>query len=279
MLTAAELKALLTAHHLRLTKRLGQNYLVDRGIIHRVIEACALSRSDSVIEIGAGLGALTEPLAERAGRVTALEVDRAICHLLSERLKPLANVTVRCEDALDFSWRAVSDAVVVGAIPYHITSPILVMLSEHRQAIRKAVLIVQEEVGDRLLAQPGTKAYGRLSVLGQYGWNITRRFRAPRHAFFPQPAVDSVVLELAGRKEPPVAVAQEPLFFEVVKAAFSQRRKTLLNCLLTLDGGLRRDTVERWLQQAGLPPAIRGEALSLEQFARLANTFGQVRQK
>lgn len=276
MLTASALKSLLAAHHLRLTKRLGQNYLVDEGAIRRVVDTCGLSRTDTVIEIGAGLGALTEPLAEQAGRVMALEVDRAISALLRERLTRLPNVTVLCEDALEFSWRAVADAVVVGAIPYHITSPILIMLGEHRQAIRKAVLILQEEVGDRLLAQPGTKAYGRLSVLGHYCWKITRRFRVPRHAFFPQPEVDSLVLELASRDVQPVAVAQEDRFFEVVKAAFSQRRKTLVNCLMTLDrGSLRRETVERWVRDAGLPLTVRGETLSLAQFARLADIFGQ----
>ena len=272
MLTASQLKSLLASHGLRLTKRLGQHYLIDARMIQRVVESCRLSPQDTVVEIGAGLGALTEPLADRAGRVIALEVDRAIGALLRERLKLLANVTVLCEDALEFSWRAIADAVVVGAIPYHITSPMLIVLGEHRETIRRTVLILQEEVGDRLLAQPGTKAYGRLSVLGQYCWEMARRFRIPRQAFFPQPEVDSLVLELVSRRTPPVAVAQEALFFEVVKAAFSQRRKTLVNCLMTLHGEhLRREAVERWVRDAGLPLTVRGEALSLEQFSRLAN--------
>lgn len=275
MLTAAELKSLLRLHQLRLTKRLGQNHLVDARSIGRIIERCALSRADTVVEIGAGLGALTEPLAERVGQVIALEVDRAIGALLRERMQRWPNVTVRCEDALKFPWASMREVTVIGAIPYHITSAIFVSLCEARQAIRKAVLIVQEEVGERLLAAPATKAYGRLSVLGQYCWSIRKLLDVSRHAFYPQPAVDSVCLEFARRSGAAVRVGNEAMFFAVVKAAFSQRRKTLANCLCGRGGvGLARPAAEALISQAGLSPGVRGEQLSIEQFAALARALG-----
>lgn len=284
MLTASALKALLQAHGLRLTKRLGQHFLVDERVVRRIVEQCELSSSETVVEIGPGLGALTEPLAERAGRVIAVEIDQRISALLAERLASAPNVAVRCQDILEFSWGSVGDVTVVGAIPYHLTSLILSALSEARRAIRRVVLVVQEELAQRLLAAPGTKAYGRLSVLAQYAWDVSSRLFIPRSAFFPQPKVDSRCLLLRPRRRPPVAVASEPVFFEIVKAAFSHRRKTLVNCLTkgfvsAAMGGsgravrLGRSQVEILLRGFGLPPSVRGEALSLEQFAALANAL------
>ena len=274
MLTATELKSLLRQHRLRLTKRLGQHHLIDARIAQRLVDACGLSRQDTVVEIGAGLGALTGWLAQGAGRVMAVEVDRGICALLAERMTNRTNVTVICQDIREFSWERAYGALVVGTVPYHITSPILVSLCEERGQIPKAVLVVQREVAQRLIAKPGTKAYGRLSVLGQYGWEISVAFGVPRSAFFPQPAVDSCCVRLLSRVHPPVRVDDEQRFFEVVKAAFSQRRKTLANCLSAqMSLRMSRATAEAILRDLGLPRAIRGEALSLEQFAALANAL------
>ena len=276
MLAVSELKTLLRSNGLRLTKRLGQHHLIDARVIGRVVERCELSRGDTVVEIGAGLGALTEPLAERAGRVIAVEIDRRIASLLAERMSARKNVSVVCEDILDFSWDRLEGVVVIGAIPYHITSPILVWLSEARRAIRKAVLILQQEVAQRLAAAPGTKAYGRLSVLGQYGWEIAPLFLVPRSAFFPQPDVDSSCLQLTSRVRSPVTVRDEARFFEVVKAAFAQRRKTLVNCLSVAPAlGVSRTRAEDAVSALDLPRAVRGEALSLEQFAALATLLPQ----
>ncbi len=278
MLTAAELQSLLRAHRLRLTKRLGQHHLVDARVVERIVEACQLTPTDTVLEIGPGLGALTEGLAERAGRVVAVEVDRGIATLLRARLAGRHNVTVACEDVLRYSWAGVRDAVAVGAIPYHITAPIIVALYEHRRAIRRAVLILQREVGGRLAAKPGTKAYGRLSVLGQYAWDIVTLFGVPRSAFYPQPEVDSVCVRLTARKEARVVVDDEATLFDVVKAAFAQRRKTLANCLSGPQGlGLSRSEAEAVLQRAGLPAGVRGETLSLSQFAAVADRFAPMR--
>ena len=274
MLTASELKTFLRTHELRLTKRLGQHHLVDAQLAGRLIEQVHLSPNETVVEIGAGLGALTELLAANAGRVIAVEVDPKVCELLRVRLAGCSNVSVLCEDILTFSWTAHQGSVVVGAIPYHITSPILVSLCGNRRVIREAWLILQEEVAQRLLAQPGTKAYGRLSVLGQYCWDIASVMTISRSAFFPQPEVDSVCLKLQPRSQPPVAVADEPLMFEVVKAAFAHRRKTLANCLSAHEPTLaNRPQAEAVLRQMGLPAGVRGEQLSLEQFAHLANAL------
>jgi 16S rRNA (adenine1518-N6/adenine1519-N6)-dimethyltransferase len=272
MLTVGELKALLGANGLRLSKRLGQHHLVDGRIIERLVASCDLTGDDTVVEIGAGLGALTEPVAARAGRIIAIEVDRRICELLSARMKPLANVTVCCEDVLSFSWPTMRGAVIIGAIPYHITSPIIVSLCEQRALLKAAWLLVQREVAQRLLAAPGTKAYGRLSVLCQYGWELSEVMKVSRSAFYPQPAVDSSWLRMLPQHAPSVAVDDEAWLFEVVKAAFGQRRKTLANCLRSA-GMADHTNLGGLLRQLKLPPDVRAERLTLEQFAALATAL------
>ena len=248
---------------------------MDAQAAARIVDACRLSQQDLVVEIGAGLGALTEGLAAHAGRVIAVEVDRRFSALLAERLRSTANVEVRCADILELDWTPLRAAVVVGAIPYHITSPILVVLSEHRRHLCDAVLVMQQEVARRLTARPGTKAYGRLSLLGQYCWQMELVFAVPRGVFFPPPEVDSACVRLIPRPTPAVAVASEPRLFALVKAAFAQRRKTLVNCLAAdLSLGIARREAEAAVEVVGLPPTVRGETLSLEQFAALANLLG-----
>ncbi|MBI3320661.1 MAG: ribosomal RNA small subunit methyltransferase A [Candidatus Omnitrophica bacterium] len=274
MLTVAELTALLTTYHLRLTKRLGQHHLVDPRLIERIVDACQLARRDTVVEVGAGLGALTEPLARRAGRVIAVELDSGISRLLASRMAPFGNVTVVHADILRFAWEQTPGTVVVGAIPYQITSPLLMLLSEHRQQIRNAILVIQREVAQRLLAKPGTKAYGRFSIVGQFRWQIEAVVTVPRTAFFPRPAVESCCVRLTPRTHPPAPVDDEAFFFEVVKAAFAKRRKTLVNCLSVLaPQRIPRAVVEAALHTLHVPLTIRGEALSIIQLAALANTL------
>ncbi len=267
MLTATELKTILRAQGIRLTKRLGQHHLIDSRAITRVIAACELSTQDTVVEIGPGLGALTEPLAQEAGQVIAVEVDRHIAALLTERMASRQNVTVISADILTFDWTHVGPVVVVGAIPYSITSPILSVLSEWQHTIQRAVLIVQQEVARRLLALPGTKSYGRLSILAQYHWDVSFVSTIGRHAFFPQPDVDSSCLRLAPHRHTLLPQEDTARFFAFVKAAFAHRRKSLLNSLrdAELDGFVRAD-VEAVLCQLGYPLSLRGETLSLEQF-------------
>ena len=272
MLSATDLKILLKHHGLRLMKRLGQHHLIDANVIRRVVDACELSGTETVVEIGAGLGALTESLASRASTVLAVEVDAKIADVLEHRLQAQGRVRVLRQDILEFRWETTPGAVVVGAIPYQLTSPILAALCEHRAFIRRAVLVMQREVAERLAARPGTKAYGRLSALAQYGYQIETVCSIPRGAFFPPPAVESRCVRLLPRSSPAVRVDDEARFFRVVKAAFAHRRKTLVNCLSDPRGGLMaRARAEALLQKLKLPPSVRGEALSLEQFAMVAN--------
>jgi 16S rRNA (adenine1518-N6/adenine1519-N6)-dimethyltransferase len=306
MLTPTQLKTLLGSHGLRLTKRLGQHHLVDARVIERLLAKAALSPDDTVVEIGPGLGALTEPLAQRVRRVIAVEIDRGIAALLSERMRPHPNVEVICGDILTFAWPHGEPLTVIGAIPYHITSPILVSLCEQRRFITQAVLILQEELAQRLLAKPGTRAWGRLSVLVQYGWQLTSLCRVPSGAFFPRPRVDSRCVRLIPRP-PPSGMAVDPStpparlaspneaagvaqdsatqaslceagraglhesqLFELTRRAFAHRRKTVVNCLSEA-GTISRQEVEAALGAIGVPVAVRAQALSIERLIALAN--------
>lgn len=274
MHTKTQLVELLRVHGLRLRKRLGQNYLVDQAMAKRLVAGCDLDAADTVVEIGAGLGALTDLIAARVTRVYAVDVDDGICRILRARLASLPNVEVQCQDILAFPWADHPGVKVIGAIPYQITSPILVSLAEHARHIRAAWLAVQREVAQRLRASPGTKAYGRLSVLAQYRFDVALVWRIPRTAFFPEPAVDSSWVALTPRTHPAAHVADEALFFGVVRAAFAQRRKMLSNCLeLVAERAVAAPVAHEAIRQAGLPARVRGEDLSLEAFARLTETL------
>lgn len=272
MHTKIELLELLRAQGIRLSKRLGQHYLVDPNMCRKLVGLCEIAPDDTVVEIGAGLGALTDLLAARAKQVVAVEVDRAISERLRRRLAHLSTVEVLCQDILEFPWAQYRGSKVIGTIPYHITSPILVSLCEQATEIPMAWLGIQHEVAQRLCAAPGSKAYGRLTVLVQYRFMASRLARIPRSAFFPQPEVDSAWVRLVAHPSPPVAVDDAALLFDVVRAAFSQRRKTLANCLTQLRAQrLTRAQALRLIQEAGLAAGVRGETLPLEAFARVTN--------
>lgn len=274
MLTATELKTLLRVHGLRLTKRLGQHFLVDEPLARRLIGSCHVTPQDTVIEIGAGLGALTEWLSNAAGRVIAVEADRAISALLQTRMAHRPNVEVICQDILTFPWPRYAGSAVIGMIPYSITSPILVNLCEHAAQVSGVWLGIQREVAQRLAARPGTKAYGRLTILVQYRFEVEELLRISRSVFFPQPKVDSSWVRLRPRASPAVTVEDERLFFAVVQAAFAQRRKTLVNGLWAWSQErIPRQRLAGLVTQLGLAATVRGEALSLSQFAALARVL------
>jgi 16S rRNA (adenine1518-N6/adenine1519-N6)-dimethyltransferase len=277
MHTKPELLEALQAHRIRLTKRLGQTYLIDPRASVRLLEVCGLSSDDRVVEIGAGLGALTLPLAERVRQVAAIEVDPRVSEVLRTRVSGFSHVQVHCEDVLTVDWSRYHGWKVIGMIPYHITSLILVALSEATPHLADIWLGMQREVAQRLSATPSTKAYGRLTVLAQYRWQVKIAAPIPRHQFFPVPKVDSCWVHCAPRTVP-LPVENEALFFAVVKAAFAQRRKTLQNCLReleppTLASGLSAGQAAAALERAGLAPAVRGEQLSLDDFTRLSNAI------
>jgi 16S rRNA (adenine1518-N6/adenine1519-N6)-dimethyltransferase len=265
-------------HQFRAKRRLGQSFLLDPGILARLAEAAELSPADTVLEIGPGTGNLTRELARRAGAVVAVEIDRELEPLLAETLAEFNNVHLVWGDFLaqDLTrlWELAppgpgGTCKVAANLPYYITSPILVKLLTSQSAPALAVLLVQQEVAERLVAVPGTRAYGSLSVLVQFYTIPELVLKVPPRAFFPAPEVSSAAVRLRLRSDPPVDVQDSALFFQVVRAAFGQRRKTLINALL---GGLEwadKDTLAAALKEAGIDPTRRGETLSLEEFAAL----------
>lgn len=284
MHTKTELITLLKAHRLRLSKRLGQHYLIDARLTRRAIDSCELRPDDVVLEIGAGLGALTGGLAERAKQVIAVEFDRRIAGLLAQRLAPAGNVTVLHDDILRLRWEDYPATVVIGAIPYQVTSEVIARLCQQAAAklahenarakqggLRGAWLGVQAEVARRLCARPGTKEYGRLTILGRHRFEVTALFRMPRQAFFPVPNIESTWIRLQPLPPRAVDARDEQLAFELVRAAFAHRRKTLANCLLSADGGrLSTEAIAEAMSATGLPSNVRGERLSFDQFLSLA---------
>ncbi|CAO0820164.1 Ribosomal RNA small subunit methyltransferase A [Desulfarculales bacterium] len=270
---------LLHTHGMRASKRRGQNFLCQPATALSIVRSAGLTLGDVVLEIGAGLGALTLAAASLAGRVIAIEVDRGLHQVLVDLLQRqgVANVDLRLTDALALDWPAtVKEAggplVVVGNLPYAISSPLLFKLLENRACWRSATLMVQREVATRLLTQPGGKDYGRLSVLMQTWLEVRRGQVVGSEQFFPQPAVDSQILHFRPLEEPMVPLAgptDAEWFAKVVKAAYSQRRKTLAN---SLTGGLgrSREEVLQALAVAHLNPVRRAETLSPQELGRVA---------
>ena len=265
---------ILKVFHLRASKKLGQNFLIDAAVVRGIVEAAELQEGDRVLEIGPGIGTLTQGLAESGAQVTAVELDKKLPAVLAETLKGYENVRIVQGDILKTDIRELmGDAPfkVAANLPYYITTPILMALLEQRLPIRKIVTMVQKEVAERMIAPPGSKTYGALSVAVQYYTAPEIVLDVPPKSFIPAPEVDSVVIACKVRGEPPVAVRDEKLFFRVVKAAFGQRRKTLSNALK--GAGFLKDEVQEALEQAGIEAARRGETLSLEEFAQLADAF------
>lgn len=286
----AAVRAIMQRYGISCRKSLGQNFLIDANIIDKIIAAADLTAEDLVVEIGPGLGALTARTAQRAGRVLAVEVDRGLLPVLAETLDGAGNVEVVQGDALEVDFDGLVEEKTGGIfgrsgkkykllanLPYYITSPLLMHLLLGRFNFSLLIVMIQLEVAARLVAEPGTGDYGALSVAVQYFTEPKKLFRVPRTVFFPSPGVDSAVVKLAVRLEPVVAVQDETLFFKVVRAAFGQRRKTLLNSLAGSGLGFARETCLSALERAGIDPGRRGETLSLSEFASLTGSFFDAR--
>jgi len=279
-------RALLKHHGLACRKSLGQNFLVDPNIVRKIIGAAELNKSDLVVEIGPGLGALTTQASVSAGNVLAVEVDRGLLSILAGMLEHAGNVELIQGDALDINFdEMVADKTggvfgqggrsykMLANLPYYITSPLLMHMLVGRFNISMIVIMVQAEVASRLAALPGTKAYGALSVVVNYFTRPKMLFRVPRTVFYPQPGVDSAVVKLKIRPEPAVNVSDERTFFQVVRASFGQRRKTLLNSLSGSGLGFSRDSCLRALNHAKIDPGRRGETLNINEFADLTEAL------
>jgi len=259
------------------TRALGQHFLRDRSVVDRIVDLVAPTARDLVVEIGPGRGALTETLAGRAGRLLTLEIDAALAATLQARFAGSRHVEVRQADARQFDYRALraldpaGRVLVVGNLPYSVGKPILAALVEAAPAIDEMALMLQKEVAERVAAEPGGKTYGALSVLTQVAVAPRLAFSVPPGAFSPPPLVDSAVLHLVAHRTPPVPVADPTRFASVVRAAFSQRRKSLANALAA-GLGLGAERARRLVKAAGIDPGRRAETLSLAEFARLAAT-------
>lgn len=277
-------RKLLADHNLSLKKSLGQHFLVDERVLDKIIDASDLDASTGVLEIGPGMGALTERLADRAGRVLAVEIDGRLIPILKELFADRPQVTVVHGDALkvdlkELMVRHLGSArrySVVANLPYYATSPILMRLLEERLPLDRIVVMIQKEVADRIMAEPGTKEYGSLSVAVRYFADVFWVCSVPRNCFVPRPQVDSAVISLRIRREPLVSVRNEDLFFRVVRAGFFQRRKTLANALsAAFFGGKGKADLGNLLKEMGIDPNRRGETLTLEEFARLSDVLDQ----
>lgn len=264
-------------------KSLGQNFLIDTNVLNRIVDYAEIGPKGGAIEIGPGIGALTEQLAKRAEKVVAFEIDQRLLPILDETLAPYDNVTIINKDVLKANVHEVfqeqfeegQDVMVVANLPYYVTTPILFKLLEEKLPVRGFVVMMQKEVGDRLAAKPGTKDYGSLSIAIQYYTEVETVMTVPRTVFVPQPNVDSSVIRLLKRPKPIVEVIDEKFFFEVVRASFAQRRKTLMNNLSNNLNDFPKDKelLERILTEIGIDPKRRGETLSIEEFAMLSNAL------
>ena len=276
-------KAVLERHGFTFKKSFGQNFLTDTNILQKIVDTAEIDDQVNVIEIGPGIGALTEFLAERAAQVMAFEIDHRLVPILADTLRDFDNVTVVNEDILkvDLAQHIQNfknpdlPIKVVANLPYYITTPILMHLIESGIPFSEFVVMMQREVADRISAKPNTKAYGSLSIAVQYYMTAKVAFIVPRTVFVPAPNVDSAILKMVRRPEPAVAVEDEKFFFKVSKASFTHRRKTLWNNLTGYFGKTEevKDKLTRALDQAGLSPSVRGEALGLEEFASLADAL------
>ena len=264
-------------------KKFGQNFLIDQNILDKIVESADLTEKDCVLEIGPGIGTMTQRLAEEAGEVIAVEIDRNLIPILKDTLSPYENVTIINDDILKVDLAGLVQernggrpVKVVANLPYYITTPIIMALFEKHVPLQSVTVMVQKEVADRMQVGPGTKDYGALSLAVQYYSRPEIITRVPASCFMPSPNVDSTVIRLTRYEEPPVAVRDEEWLFAVIRASFNQRRKTLANGLANAAGlGLGRQQVEEVLTEMGLSRTMRGEALTLEQFADLSNRLMQ----
>lgn len=259
---------------IKTSKKLGQNFLIKRGIVDEIVHAAELTPGEPVLEVGPGIGTLTQGLAQSGADVTAIELDRRLLEVLDTTLASYDNVRIVHGDVLKLDVPTIMDHKpfkVVANLPYYITTPIIMSLLESKLPIERLVVMVQKEVALRMVAKPGTKDYGALSVAVQYYTEPDIVLDVPPKSFLPAPAVTSSVIRCVLRDKPPVDVIDEKLFFRVVKAGFAQRRKTFANTMKTT--GLSKDRIEELLAKANIDGQRRGETFTLQEFADVANAW------
>lgn len=281
--TPVRTKEIMEKYGFSFKKSLGQNFLIDPNILRNITEYAGLTKETGVIEIGPGIGALTEHLARTAKKVVAYEIDQRLLPILADTLAPYDNVKIIHEDILkadihqmiEKEFAEVKEIMVVANLPYYVTTPIILKLLEEKLPIRGIVVMLQKEVGDRIAAKPGTKEYGSLSIAIQYYTTAETAMIVPKSVFVPQPNVDSAVIRMLLRERPAVSVKDERFFFHITKMSFAQRRKTLMNNLTggLPDGKKRKSDIASALELAGIEPSRRGETLSMDEFAALSEAL------
>lgn len=259
-------------------KKFGQNFLIDGHVIHKILAAAEVTGEDFVLEIGPGIGTMTQYLAEAAREVVAVEIDKMLIPILQDTLQGYDNVTIMNEDILKVDIRALAEEKnggkpikVVANLPYYITTPIIMGLFENHVPLCNMTVMVQKEVAGRMQAAPGTKEYGALSLAVQYYADTYIAANVPPNCFIPRPKVGSAVIRLNAWQQPPVSVEDEKFMFSLIRASFNQRRKTLQNSLVNGGIAVSKEQIAQALEEMNLPVSVRGESLTLEQFARLSN--------
>lgn len=280
--TPKKTKDILSKHTFSFKKSLGQNFLIDVNTLEKIIRHAGISQTSGAIEIGPGIGALTEQLAIHAENVVAYEIDQRLLPVLEDTLHAYHNIDIIYQDILEAD---VADAInarfhndqdvhIIANLPYYITTPILMKLLHEKLPVASMTVMIQKEVADRMAAAPNSKEYGSLSIAVQYYTCAKVVMQVPKTVFMPQPNVDSGVLKLTIREKPPVDVHDETQFFKIVRACFMQRRKTLRNNLVShFKTDYPKEQISRWLEKAGIDGTRRGESLTMEEFATLANTI------
>lgn len=270
-------------HRFTFQKKFGQNFLIDERVLNKIISAAELEKDDYVIEIGPGIGTMTQYLCEQAGFVSAIEIDKDLIPILKETLDSYDNFEVINDDVLKVDLKGLIEkngngkpCKVVANLPYYITTPIIMSLLESRVPIESITVMVQKEVADRMMVGPGTKDYGALSLAVQYYAKPYIVANVPMNCFVPRPNVDSAVIRLTCHKDAPVDVKDEKLMFKLIRASFNQRRKTLVNGISNFaELSYSKAEITEALNKIGLSETIRGEALDLSQFAELANALSE----
>lgn len=274
----------LQKYHFNFQKKFGQNFLIDSNVLDRIIQSAQISKEDCVLEIGPGIGTMTQYLAENAREVVAVEIDKALIPILGETLAEYNNVTVINQDILKLDINQIvqeknqgKPIKVVANLPYYITTPIIMNLFEKKVPLKSITIMVQKEVADRIQVGPGTKDYGALSLAVQYYAKPQIVTYVPPNCFIPRPNVGSAVICLNRYEQPPVKVSDEAFLFALIRASFNQRRKTLVNGLLNASHlSISKEQIQTALEQMGLSATVRGEALTLEQFAELSRLLKKV---
>ena len=273
----AQIKKIMAEHNLIFHKGLGQNFLFDEHYLNAIVDSGNITKNDVIIEIGPGLGVLTTRIAERAKKVYAIEIDSNIANILPDITSDYDNIEVINQDVMKFDLNSITekyDSVkVVANLPYYITTPIVMKILEETSNLKTIVIMIQKEVAERLVAKPNTKDYGAITLAIDYYADANIKFTVPAGAFVPAPKVESAVVCLDILDKKRVNVLNEKLFFKIIKAAFGQRRKTLVNAISNNFSDYNKDDIKKVLNELGISETIRGEALSIFDFEKISNSF------